>query len=175
RPAPTPHVGGPPRRRVLRPQRLRARRPRRPPPAPAPPPGARPSPPPQPPPRTRPPPRPRPPAAAPAHRPPSPASAAPLRPPADIAPEAAGIPAGPLSSVVLNALRNAVESISRAQPRDTGVRAGRVDVVVRVKPVGPADDASVDLVLLEIRDDGQGIPGKDDPAKAFDFGFTTKA
>lgn len=91
-----------------------------------------------------------------------------------ITPEAAAIPAGPLYSVILNALRNAVESIARAAPPKGGVRTGLIEVIAALKPIGPADDASVDLVLLEIRDDGRGLPGEEDPSRAFDFGYTTK-
>lgn len=91
-----------------------------------------------------------------------------------IAPEAGAMSAGPLYSVILNALRNAIESIARAGPPDNGVPTGRVEVSASLKPLGPADDASIDLVLLEIRDDGKGVQVEGDPARAFDFGFTTK-
>jgi len=91
-----------------------------------------------------------------------------------ISPDAASLSAGPLYSVILNGLRNAIESIVRAQPRDVGVRTGSVEVSATLKPVGPVDDASIDLVLLEIRDDGRGLPGTEDPNRAFDFGYTTK-
>jgi len=91
-----------------------------------------------------------------------------------ISPDAAALSAGPLYSVILNGLRNAIESIVRAQPRDVGVRTGSVEVSATLKPVGPVDDASIDLVLLEIRDDGRGLPGTEDPNRAFDFGYTTK-
>lgn len=91
-----------------------------------------------------------------------------------ISPDAAGLPAGPLYSVILNAIRNAVESIARAQVREMGVRSGHVEIAVNTKPVGPAEDASVDLVLLEVRDDGAGVPGEGDTARAFDLGYSTK-
>jgi len=91
-----------------------------------------------------------------------------------IAPEVAQLPAGPLYSVVLNALRNALESIARVAPDELGQRRGHIDVSATLKPVSPSDDPGVDLVLIEVRDDGRGFPNIGDPNMAFDLGFTTK-
>lgn len=88
--------------------------------------------------------------------------------------EAAGIAAGPLYSVILNGIRNAVEAIGRAEPDEHGNRRGRVEIVACLRPHRPGDDPGIHTALIEIRDDGRGFPGSGDPACAFDLGFSTK-
>jgi signal transduction histidine kinase len=81
------------------------------------------------------------------------------------------IAVGPLYSVVLNALRNALESISRAGPDASGCVGGHVDVRVSAQPVPGAD---VDLLLIEIADDGHGLASPKQAVQAFDLGYSTK-
>lgn len=98
----------------------------------------------------------------------------------DLAPAVAPLPIGPLYSVLLNGLRNALEAITREHPASKGRSApastgggGRIDVVGRRRPLGSRRGA-FDLVELEIRDDGPGISGLSDASAAFSFGFSTK-
>lgn len=89
----------------------------------------------------------------------------------DIPGSVAGCPSGPLYTVVLNGLQNAVESISRR-----GV-AGRVDVTVkhdRAPVIRGYGRDTRDWQVLEIIDDGAGLPGGVDAGRLFDLGFTTK-
>lgn len=89
-----------------------------------------------------------------------------------IAPEIAQLPSGPIYSVIVNALRNALESIARTT---TEKRAGgRIEVSARLKALTPNDDPGIALVLIEVRDDGRGLPSVGDPNVAFDFGYSTK-
>jgi signal transduction histidine kinase len=87
--------------------------------------------------------------------------------------EVAPVPAGPLYSVILNGIRNAVEAIARSEPDERGRRLGRIDIGASIRPPRPGDDRAIDMVIIEIRDDGRGLPGGD-PNRAFDFGFSTK-
>lgn len=87
---------------------------------------------------------------------------------AEIEAAAAGIPAGPLYPVILNGVRNSLESIGRAG----GI--GRVVVQVRC---GPAPDPHGDArrwVEIDIVDDGEGPPEEVDAGAVFEAGFTTK-
>jgi signal transduction histidine kinase len=89
----------------------------------------------------------------------------------EISAEAKSIPVGPLYSVVLNGLRNALESIGRAGPEASGCIGGHVDARVYAQPVPGAD---VDLLLIEIADDGQGLASPQQAVEAFDLGYSTK-
>lgn len=73
------------------------------------------------------------------------------------------IPAGPLYVVFLNGLRNAVESASLAKA------PGHVTISARLleDPVRPS-------LLIEIEDQGPGLPGSVPPARLFEPGVTTK-
>lgn len=94
----------------------------------------------------------------------------------DIAPEVAAAPAGPVYSVILNGLRNAIESIVRlsAGPASVELNGGAIAVTASLKPVGASDDPGIDLILIEVVDDGRGFIAPGDPNQAFDLGFTTK-
>ena len=83
----------------------------------------------------------------------------------------AEVPAGPLYAVILNGLRNAIESIARLPASDRG---GHIDLRASIKPVSPSDEPGLDLILIEITDDGRGFMGHGDPNQAFALGFTTK-
>lgn len=71
-------------------------------------------------------------------------------------------PAGPLYSVVLNGLRNAIESIEQC----LGGQPGEGMVELRVRADGRA-------VIIEIEDDGIGPP-MDGAEKVFEPGYTTR-
>jgi signal transduction histidine kinase len=89
-----------------------------------------------------------------------------------VRPEAEGIPAGPLYSVVLNGFRNALESIQRAQAKSPG--PGHILAALALQPMGDHRGGGIDLLVLEIADDGAGISAGAEAAQAFDFGFSTK-
>lgn len=82
----------------------------------------------------------------------------------DVAPAVRATPAGALYAVVLNGLRNAIESIELAQHSTPG---GRIDLSVQ-------PGAVAGTFIVEIRDDGIGPPETDSPQRVFEPGFTTK-
>lgn len=89
----------------------------------------------------------------------------------DLVPAVSSLPAGALYTVVLNALQNAIESISRR-----GVR-GRVDVTVRhdrAPVIGGYGRDTRDWYVLEVADDGAGLPANVESSRFFDLGFSTK-
>ncbi|MEX2217225.1 MAG: ATP-binding protein [Phycisphaerales bacterium] len=107
----------------------------------------------------------------------------------DLAPNVASLPAGPLYSVLLNGLRNAMESISRAQdgqapagraprspaPAKQATRhSGTIEVIGRRRPLGSRRGA-FDLVEVEMHDDGVGLRSVDEGNNAFALGVTSKA
>jgi signal transduction histidine kinase len=77
-------------------------------------------------------------------------------------------PAGPMYTVVVNAIRNAVESVlaARAAGRPS---AGSVHVAARC----PASDGG-GRILIEITDDGLGLPPDMNPEDLFRPGVSTK-
>ena len=97
----------------------------------------------------------------------------------EIAPDVSQAQAGPAFTIVVNGLRNAIESVSeRARTRPEAPR--RVDVCVKHSPGEPQ------RIVIEITDTGIGPPQTPPlhrPAAAgtgrlpgpFDIGFTTKA
>jgi signal transduction histidine kinase len=86
-----------------------------------------------------------------------------------IAPGAETFPCGPLYSVILNALRNAIESIVRADQQRT--RGGHIDILIATQPIPGTE---VDLLLIDVIDDGRGFASDLDGLRAFDFGVSTK-
>lgn len=87
----------------------------------------------------------------------------------DVSAAAGAIPAGGLYTVILNALQNAIESISRRG------EVGKVTVSARsdAAPAGMGYGRDTrDWYVLEISDNGVGLPG--DPSRVFDLGYTTK-
>jgi signal transduction histidine kinase len=80
------------------------------------------------------------------------------------------VPAGPLYSAVLNGLQNAVESVHR-----TG-GSGSVSVVTRCDQShnSPASDGLGDRVVVEIHDEGIGLPSDVAADDLFEFGRSTK-
>lgn len=73
------------------------------------------------------------------------------------------IPAGPLYVVLLNGLRNAVESVARTS------EPGSVRVSAMVQEEGTRP-----WVIVEIEDDGVGLPRSITPERLFEPGVTTK-
>ncbi len=84
-----------------------------------------------------------------------------------IDPRAGRLPAGPLYTVVLNALFNAVQSIASATSVDSLDPGGEIEIVARV-------DTKREETILEILDDGIGIDRKVRNNQAFKHGVSTK-
>ena len=81
------------------------------------------------------------------------------------APELEEVPAGPMYSVILNGLRNAVDSIRRCGD------GGRIEVRAGFEA---APGSAARLITIEVRDDGVGLPPGLDGNRAMDLGFSTK-
>jgi signal transduction histidine kinase len=81
------------------------------------------------------------------------------------------LPAGPIYPVVLNALRNALESIALVGGD------GLIEVAASVvRPEGGSGAHSTDdhAIRIEVRDNGRGFARGTDPERVFQFGFSTK-
>lgn len=83
-----------------------------------------------------------------------------------------GMPAGPVYTVVLNGLRNALDSIADCVV--DGLAGGHIELAVRTQGAGSGDSHAEPWVTLTIADDGKGPPAGPDARRIFDFGFTTK-
>lgn len=81
-----------------------------------------------------------------------------------IDPAAGQVPAGAVYPLILNALRNAVESVQR------GGRGGVVELAVAVS----SQDAGPPMVTLEVRDSGAGLDASLPPARVFEPGVSSK-
>jgi nitrogen fixation/metabolism regulation signal transduction histidine kinase len=88
-----------------------------------------------------------------------------------VSPQAAALPAGPLYTVLLNGMRNALESIQRAQAERRTTEAGLIEITA---DAGPMNAAGVVILHVDIRDDGRGIPSAEDGRRALGAGYTTK-
>lgn len=84
-----------------------------------------------------------------------------------IEPEAGTLPAGPMYTVMLNGLINAVEAIGRAAERDTLNPGGVIEITTRTERGG-------DEVIVDIADDGAGLASAVRGDKAFQHGVTTR-
>jgi signal transduction histidine kinase len=84
--------------------------------------------------------------------------------------ELAGLPAGPLYTVVLNGLRNALESIGRL-PESARRDGGRVQILALVRQ---SPRAGRRFVIIEVLDDGAGIRSAAAGARAFEIGNSSK-
>lgn len=84
--------------------------------------------------------------------------------------ELAGVPAGPLYTVVLNGLRNALESIARL-PESARRDGGRVQVLALARQ---STKSSRRFVIIEVLDDGAGIRSAAKGARAFRIGSSSK-
>lgn len=78
--------------------------------------------------------------------------------------QAGRLPAGPMYSVILNGLRNAVDSIARSNAG----RPGEGEITARLVS-GPHND-----VVMEIIDDGAGLGKNVDPADVFRADFSSR-
>jgi signal transduction histidine kinase len=81
------------------------------------------------------------------------------------------MPAGPLYTVLINGIRNAMESIQRCQNDRPGGRGGLVEILA---DAGPVNAAGVVLLHITISDDGRGLPSAEDGRRAFEVGYSTK-
>ncbi len=84
-----------------------------------------------------------------------------------IDPRAGRLPAGPLYTVVLNGLFNAVQSIGSATSVDSLDPGGEIEIIARV-------DANREETIIEIHDDGVGLDRKVRNNQAFKHGVSTK-
>ncbi len=84
-----------------------------------------------------------------------------------IDPEAGRSPAGPMYTVLLNGLFNAVQAIGRATQTDALDPGGLIEILAKI-------DRKRDEVVIEITDDGVGISGAMKNNKAFKHGATTR-
>lgn len=86
----------------------------------------------------------------------------------DVDPDAGATASGPLYSVVLNGLSNAIDAVELAQDKVTG---GEIRITART------DDRASDgrrRIALEISDDGAGLPSQISPTKLFEPSYSTK-
>jgi len=83
-----------------------------------------------------------------------------------IDPRAGRLPAGPMYSVVLNALFNSVQSISKALTPDSLDPGGLIEIVARV-------DQKREETVIEIIDDGVGLQASVRNNRAFKHGTST--
>lgn len=84
-----------------------------------------------------------------------------------IEPDAGTVAAGPMYTVVLNGLINAIDSIGVAGKRDTLNPGGVVEITASA-------DTRQEEVIVEIRDDGVGVDPSVRGEKAFKHGMTTR-
>ncbi len=83
-----------------------------------------------------------------------------------IDPRAGRLPAGPMYTVVLNGLFNAVQSIARATKPDSLDPGGLIEIIARV-------DTKREETVIEIFDDGVGLDSSVRNNQAFKHGITT--
>jgi signal transduction histidine kinase len=84
-----------------------------------------------------------------------------------IEPNAGRSPAGPMYTVLLNGLFNAVQSIGRATKTDSLDPGGLIEIVAKL-------DKNRDEVVIEMKDDGVGISSDMRNNKAFAHGASTR-
>ncbi len=84
-----------------------------------------------------------------------------------IDPRAGRLPAGPIYTVVLNGLFNAVQSIAKATSRDALDPGGLIEIIARVDPTR-------EETIIEIFDDGAGVDRRARNNRAFAHGLSTK-
>ncbi|QOJ01564.1 MAG: HAMP domain-containing histidine kinase [Phycisphaeraceae bacterium] len=82
-------------------------------------------------------------------------------------------PAGPLYLVLLNGIKNAVESIARAEGGESPP-GGLVHVEARTADLDPRSARPRPMIALEITDDGAGPPKGAALARVFEHGFSLK-
>ena len=83
-----------------------------------------------------------------------------------IDPRAGRLPAGPMYTVVLNGLFNAVQSITKTTKADSLDPGGLIEIIARV-------DSKREETVIEIIDDGIGLDSSVRNNKAFKYGSST--
>lgn len=79
--------------------------------------------------------------------------------------------AGPLYSVILNGIINAVESIGRCRELGADRVSGKIEI-----EAGVIEQENGRTLMIEIRDDGEGLPeGPKGGGWVFEYGHSTKA
>lgn len=91
---------------------------------------------------------------------------------AEVAPAVADQPAGPLYSVLLNGLRNALESVTQACLNSGTAGGGTIEISATCE--APPPGHRVQWICITITDDGLGPPTGPDAHRLFEHGFTTK-
>jgi len=92
---------------------------------------------------------------------------------ASIAADVSGVEAGPVYPIVLNGLHNAVDAVLAAPGSgEAHEPAGRIEV--RARRVEGAAFGEADRVVIEIIDDGVGLPTEAPATRLFEHGYTTK-
>lgn len=95
---------------------------------------------------------------------------------ADVAAAVANQPAGPLYSVLLNGLRNAIESIAAAgstnRASSLSTSGGTIELSATCE--APPPGHRIQWICITITDDGLGPPKGPDAHRVFEHGFTTK-
>lgn len=84
-----------------------------------------------------------------------------------IDPDAGRSPAGPMYTVILNGLFNAVQSIGRSVKADSLDPGGLIEIIAKI-------DRKRDEVVIEIKDDGAGVSRTMRNNKAFAHGATSR-
>jgi signal transduction histidine kinase len=82
-----------------------------------------------------------------------------------------GLPAGPLFTVVLHGLRNAIESIAAASRRRGERSGGRIRLSARREEAGRGGH---ERIVLEVEDNGLGLPADVPPQHLLRPDFSTK-
>lgn len=82
-------------------------------------------------------------------------------------------PAGPLYLVILNGVKNAIESIERTAAQGA-TPGGLVHVEARTENFDVRGIRARKMLAIDITDDGAGPPKGSDFARVFDHGFTVK-
>lgn len=86
----------------------------------------------------------------------------------DVDPQAGATPSGPIYSVMLNGISNAIDAVEAAQDLASG---GEIHITART------DDRASDgrrRIAIEISDDGTGLPAQVSPTKLFEPNYSTK-
>ncbi len=90
----------------------------------------------------------------------------------EVSPDVASQPAGPLYSVLLNGLRNALESIAQAGTTSGSATGGTIEISATCE--APPPGHRVQWICITITDDGLGPPKGPNAHRVFEHGFTTK-
>lgn len=81
---------------------------------------------------------------------------------------------GPLYTVVLNGLRNAIEAVARSLPPDYRGPGGRIEVRATARGPVAGSPPGQRFIALEIFDDGVGVVSPTEASRAFQVGVSSK-